>query len=231
MPGPEDWASVAAALPQRDRLARETPFWRSLVNTWGWRTVLDAGCGAGFHLRLLRATDVDVVGFDLAFAALREAPRGMVMAADLLRPGVHAHIFDAVLCLGNTISLLADRHAQRQALGALALALKPGGVLLLQGEDAGALVSSAPQARVRTLADGSFHLRVFVRRGARVQMLAGIARPGMDSTLATSWLLPTSPAALRGMARRLGLAPVALPAQPPAGPSSSWWWALRAPQS
>jgi len=218
---------VAAALPQGDRFVRETPFWRTLVTTWGWHAVLDAGCGAGFHVRLLRANGVDVVGFDLAPAALREAPRGLVMAADLLRPGVRAHAFDAVLCLGNTISLLANRHTQRQALGAMADALKPGGILLLQGEDAGALVSSAPQARVRTLADGSFHLRVFVRRGARVQMSAGVGRAGRDTSLATSWLLPTSPATLLGMTKQHGLAPVTLPAQPPAGPASSWWWALR----
>jgi SAM-dependent methyltransferase len=231
MSDPEDWATVAAALPQGDRLAREMPFWCALVSSWGWRTVLDAGCGAGFHLRLLRGTNVDAVGFDLSPSALREAPRGMVMAAELLRPGVRARAFDAVLCLGNTISLLVDRHAQRQALGAMAEALKPGGIMLLQGENVGALVRLAPQARVRTLADGSLHLRIFVRRGARVQMSAGVARAGKDTALATSWLLPTSPATLQGMARRLGLAPVTLPAQPPSGPASSWWWALRAQQS
>jgi SAM-dependent methyltransferase len=229
MAGRDSWARVAAALPQGDRAARELPFWRSLATAWGWRAVLDAGCGAGFHVRLLRTLNVRAVGFDLAPAALLAAPRGLVLAGDLLVPALRPHAFDAVVCLGNTISLLADRHAQRGALCTLAAALKPGGTLLLQGEDSGALVEAAPQVRLRALGDGSFHLRVFHRRGRRVEMLAGVARPGEDTALATSWLLPTSPARLHSLARQCGLTAVDLPAPPPAGPPCSWWLALRAP--
>jgi SAM-dependent methyltransferase len=225
----DSWASVAAALPQADRAARESQFWRSLATAWGWRAVLDAGCGAGFHVRLLRTLSVQAVGFDLAPAALLAAPRGLVLASDLLLPAVRPHAFDAVVCLGNTISLLAHRHAQGRALRMLASALRPGGILLLQGEDAGALVDAAPQARLRALGDGSSHLRVFHRRGRRVEMLAGVARPGEDTALVINWLLPTSPARLHPLARQSGLTAVDLPAPPPAGPPCSWWLALRAP--
>lgn len=222
--GADRWAEAAAALPTAERAARERPFWQALIGAWGWRRVADAGCGAGFHLELLRGLGLNATGFDLAVAAL---PRGGTAAAgDLLSPPLRPGMFDAALCLGNTLSLLAGRSAQRRALAALASLARPGGVVLLQGEDAGALVRVGPVVRVRRVEGGGVHVRVFEKRGRRVRMLAGIAT-GSQATLAEAWLVPTSADDVVRTARQLGLRRVDVPTQPP-GEGVGWWIAFSA---
>ena len=225
MPPADAWARTAAALPQSARRERERPFWLVLRDAWHWRKVADIGCGAGFHLALLADLGVAAFGIDLALGALASSPRGRVAAADLLAPPLRSGRFDGVLCLGNTLSLLPTRATQRQALGALAALLAPDGVLLLQGEDAATTVTRGPVARLRRLADGGVHVRVFVRRGRHVEMLAAVGRGDGETDLATTSLLPTGPRAVRGLARSCGLAPLPLPVPPP-GAAPTWWVAL-----
>ena len=217
------WARGAAALPTEERFNRELPFWRRLTSELGWRVVVDAGCGAGFHVKLLRSLDIAVTGFDFSLTSLLAGERHGVAVGDLLAPPLATRT-DAVICLGNTMSLLPSRAAQRQALAALAAVLKPGGALLLQGEAAAAIVASSPIVRTRLLADGRVHVRAFERRGARVRMLAGVVAPGKEAPLEQAWMLPTAPAALTRLARPLGLRSAPLPVSPPgAGPT---WWLL-----
>jgi SAM-dependent methyltransferase len=220
------WAAAAAALPQAERKMRELPFWKALAEAWGWRRVADAGCGAGFHLSLLRELGIGAAGFDLALAALPASARGAVSAGDVLAPPFRSGAFDAVLCLGNTIALLPSRALQREGVAALAVLVRPGGVIVLQGEDVGALIARGPVVRTRRLDEATVHVRVFERAGRRVRMLAGVARERGDATLEEAWLLPTSPTTLTRMAR--GLVPVALPVPPPPG-GSGWWAAFSAP--
>lgn len=227
MPPAEGWARTAATLPQSARRDRERPFWQALRAAWGWERVADVGCGAGFHLDLLGELGVTAVGVDLAVDALAVATRGRSAAADLLAPALRPAAFDGVLCLGNTVSLLAARAVQRRGLSALAALLRPDGVLLVQGEDAAAIVAHGPVARLRSLPEGGVHLRVFARRGRRVEMLAaGAAREG-ETPLATTSLLPTGAAEVRRLGRACGLAAVDLPASPPGGPAT-WWVAMAA---
>jgi SAM-dependent methyltransferase len=223
-PGGERWAEAAAALPTAERAARERPFWQALVGAWGWRRVADTGCGAGFHLDLLRGLGLEASGFDLAVVAL---PRGAgAVAGDLLAPPLRSGMFDAALCLGNTLSLLADRSEQRRALAALASLVRPGGIVLLQGEDVGALVRQGAVLRTRQVEGVGVHVRVFERRGRRVRMLAGVAA-GNQGRLAEAWLVPTGAGEVVRAARPLGLRRVPLPAPPPAG-GTGWWLALSA---
>jgi SAM-dependent methyltransferase len=219
---------VAAALPQDARAEREQPFWRELARSFGWRKVVDAGCGAGFHLRLLRAVGVESVGFDAALAALTGPVGAPVIGGDLLHPPLVDGAFDAALCLGNTFSLLPSRALQREGLAALVRLVRPGGVVILQGEDAGALAGETPVVRTRLLAERAAHVRVFERVGRRVRMLTGVARDGVDVPLAATWLMPTSATAVTRMARNLGLAPAILPAPPPSS-GTAWWAAFSAP--
>ncbi len=220
------WARAAAALPEAARRRREQPFWRSVVRAWGWKRVVDAGCGAGFHLRLLADLGVESCGFDLVPAVL---PRGVaVVAADLLYPPLAAGVFDAALCLGNTFSLLPSRALQMQALRALALLVRPGGTVLVQGEATGALARDGPSVRVRWLAGRAVHVRVFERAGRRVRMLAGVVAPAAEARLAETLLLPTLPGVVTRLARRARLHAIPLPAPPPAS-SVGWWLALSVP--
>ncbi|NWG00205.1 MAG: class I SAM-dependent methyltransferase [Thermoanaerobaculaceae bacterium] len=219
----EAWAAAAAALPQGARRERELPFWRGLVERLGWRRVVDAGCGAGFHLSLLASLGVEVVGYDCSLTALLAGQRGVTAVGDILAPPVRVAGADAVLCLGNTISLLPSRAAQRRAVGALAAVLRPGGQLVVQGEDAG-LVAGVPLARTRPLEGGRTHLRVFERRGQRVQMLAGVVPSAGEASLTTTWLLPTSATAVARMAKAWGLSRSEVPVAVPEG--SGWWLLL-----
>jgi SAM-dependent methyltransferase len=226
LPKGNAWARTAAALPQAARRRREQPFWRSVVRAWGWKRVVDAGCGAGFHLRLLADLGVESYGFDLAPAVL---PRGApVVAADLLCPPFAVGVFDAALCLGNTLSLLPSRALQLHALRVLAMLVRPGGTVLVQGEAADVLARDGPCARVRWLAGGAVHIRVFERAGRRVRMLAGVVTPAAEARLAETLLLPTLPGVVTRLARQAKLRVVALPAPPPAS-SVGWWLALSVP--
>lgn len=228
MPDSGNWAAVAAALPMAARAERERPFWQGLATSWGWRRVADAGCGAGFHVRLLGEIGVEAIGFDAALAAVRDQRGTRLVVGDIVSPPLREKAFDAALCLGNTLSVLPSRVAQHAALGALARVVRPGGVVLLQGENAGELVANGPIVRTRRLSDSALHVRVFERSGRRVRMLAGVVRDGAESPLETTMLLPTSPAVLARMARDLGLERVALPLTPP-GSGVTWWVALSAP--
>jgi SAM-dependent methyltransferase len=218
------WAAVAAALPQEVRAERERPFWRELAASWAWQRVVDAGCGSGFHLGLLRELGVHAVGFDAALAALAGRPSGGVVAGNLLSPPLREGAFDAALCLGNTFSLLPGRAAQHRAIAALAELVRPHGVVLLQGEDAGALVAGGPVVRSRRIDGATVHVRIFQRVGPRVRMLAGMARDGAEAALEEAWLVPTSPQLLVRNARGLPLTPTELPAVPPGG--AGWWAAF-----
>lgn len=222
----ERWAAVAASVPTEARAQRERPFWRELVRSFGWRRIADAGCGSGFHVSLLRGLGVEVVGFDVAIAVVRGGAASLV--GDIQCPPLRAAAFDAVLCLGNTLSLLPSRSVQRSAVAALALPLRGGGTLVVQGEDVGRLVAGGPVVRTRTLAGSEVHLRVFERAGRRVTMLAGVVTPGRESGLEGTLLLPTSSRTVVKMGRLAGLVPVPLPVAPPGG-GESWWTALSAP--
>jgi SAM-dependent methyltransferase len=184
--------------------------------------VADAGCGSGTHLVLLRQLGVPVAGFDLELSALSAGERRGVAVGDVTCPPFRTGGFDAVLCLGNTLSLLPDRAAQRRAMAGMAALVRCRGVVLVQGEDAAAVARCGPVVRGRALDGGAVHVRVFESRGRRVRMLAGVARPGSQSPLHEVWLLPTSPERLAQMAKPAGLRPLTLPASPPAGVG---WWA------
>ena len=64
------WSRGAAALPTEERYRRELPFWQRLAADLGWRAVVDAGCGAGFHVKLLRSLNIAVTGLDLSLSSL-----------------------------------------------------------------------------------------------------------------------------------------------------------------
>jgi len=226
VPASDGWSAAAAALPTAARAERERPFWSALAVALGWRRVADAGCGSGFHVALLRGLGIETVGFDVALGVVRDGAGALV--GDVGRPPLRNGAFDAALCLGNTISLLPSRREQARALAALAGLLRPGGTLLIQGEDVGAMLASGPVVRARTLADGAVHVRVFERRGRRVRMLAGVAREGGESPLEPTTLLPTPRRALTRVAGALGLRSRALPSAPPGG-GATWWVALSAP--
>jgi len=119
------------------RLGREMPGMLKRLHATGARRVLDAGCGTGRHVAALREEGFLAYGADaseemVARARAFGAPEwfcewrmGEAPPADLKAP------FDAVLCLGNTWSMLAEQRDAERAAAALQGLLRPGGLLLV----------------------------------------------------------------------------------------------------
>lgn len=135
------------------RLAHEGPFLGSHLEAAGARRVLDVACGSGGHILWLAQRGYQAAGVDaspvmIALAKQKAAALGVDVAfeaADLPRParaGTGAEIappptaagavFDAVLCLGNSLPHLLTQADLVAALTGMARRLRPGGLLLLQ---------------------------------------------------------------------------------------------------
>ncbi len=96
---------------------------------------LDAGCGTGFQTALLAGAGYAAHGVDVAAAALAVA-RSRLPGAGLARASVEAlpyrdGCFDAVVCLGSTLSFVED---PATALSEVGRVLRRGGWLLLECE-------------------------------------------------------------------------------------------------
>jgi len=119
------------------RLGREMPGLRRRLHAAQARRILDAGCGTGRHVAALREEGFLAFGADaseemVARARTYGAPEwfcewrmGETPPAELKAP------FDAVLCLGNTWSMLAEQRDAERAAAALRGLLRPGGPLLV----------------------------------------------------------------------------------------------------
>lgn len=97
----------------------------------GVRTVLDAGCGTGRHMQLLRALGYETFGYDRSHAMVRLAldrKAGPVWQGDL-RAAAAGSRFDAVICLYDTVHYLEEADLPgffRQCR----MTLMPGGLLI-----------------------------------------------------------------------------------------------------
>jgi SAM-dependent methyltransferase len=128
--GYDQWASTydttANPLVTLDR--RYTlPFLRPSVG----ERILDAGCGTGWNLQLLRRAGSEPIGIDFSYGMLavahRKNPTAPLAQADLNRAlPVRKNVFDAALCalVGEHLTNLAATFRE------LFVALRPGGRLV-----------------------------------------------------------------------------------------------------
>jgi SAM-dependent methyltransferase len=123
------------------RFVTERPFFHLLVERYGIRRALDAGCGTGLHALLLAQLGVAVTAIDISPTMLDYVARhGKEM-------GLHIHTmqasfdtlagkfpatFDAIFCLGNTLAHLLTADELRTALSNFAAILVQDGVLIVQ---------------------------------------------------------------------------------------------------
>ena len=123
------------------RFARETPFFKLIVENHRIGTALDAGCGTGFHSLLLAQLGVRVTAVDASREMIaRLDQHGKEMGLSIR--GVHSEFtgigralserYDAVFCMGNTLPHLAGDAELVNALSAFASRTLPGGILILQ---------------------------------------------------------------------------------------------------
>jgi SAM-dependent methyltransferase len=171
------------------RLAREIPFLERVIGepASGSRTlaVADVACGTGRHAIALASSGYAVTGIDpdaglletarkTAEAAAADAvgaetaaanPEWIRAAFDTLPALNMDDRFDAVLCLGNSISLSAPADLP-SIVANMAAMVAPGGALVLHTINYPALArrSGEPWGPVRVLDDGTLLLKGFVPR-------------------------------------------------------------------
>jgi SAM-dependent methyltransferase len=135
------------------RLANEEPFYRQVFERAGVRSVVDAACGTGRHAAMFHQWGLRVEGADISPRMIDRAravfgvPPGLrwvVRGFDQpLRPveppgATPAHAdrepwqFDAAICVGNSLALAPDVPTVERAVGQLMMAVRPGGVVVVQ---------------------------------------------------------------------------------------------------
>lgn len=127
-------AAYSILAPAQQRWAREGGF----LTAWAGnaRSLLDVGCGAGAHSAALASNGRQVLGIDPSPAMIASArcsyadtPQLHFMIADAAHPPPGP--WERIMCIGNTLNLLASRQAVAQALAALVGTLSREGSLLL----------------------------------------------------------------------------------------------------
>ena len=122
------------------RLAHENPFFQRVFASVSARRVLDCACGTGRHLRVFARWGMEVAGSDASPAMIDEAHAYLkaegvgarLEVADFRELGRHfPEPFDAVICTGNSLPLVATMEGLRQAVRSLFEVLAPGGVAVV----------------------------------------------------------------------------------------------------
>lgn len=123
------------------RFGQERPFFRLLIDRYGVKTALDAGCGSGFHSLLLSELGVHVTAVDSSSEMVR-LTRGHARERDVnletsVTPfeelsGVLKKNFGAVFVMGNSLPHLIMPGSVQRALKNFYDILAPDGFLFAQ---------------------------------------------------------------------------------------------------
>jgi SAM-dependent methyltransferase len=122
---------------ENERWAKEGPFLVSLIRSSGERKrrVLDLACGNGFHARQLAKEGFAVCGLEISSTAIhkgRTLSNGMNVTwiqGDIREP--FPGVFDTILLLGNTLSLLDNRDDVCRVFSNAREALCPRGIFVV----------------------------------------------------------------------------------------------------
>lgn len=138
----EEVAAQAEKFGQWDsRLKLEIPFFAEILGRHGAKRVCDAGCGAGRHTLALAQMGFSMTGLDpndeyLALARVNAQSLGV--DAQFHKGGFEDvatfqdRPFDAILSLGNSLSLIESFEKLRIAMSGFAKALTGPGLLIIQ---------------------------------------------------------------------------------------------------
>ena len=124
-----------------NRFLQEKPFFRLLVERYGIKKALDAGCGSGFHSLLLSQLGVKVTAVDLSAEMLRltqEHARRYDVKLKVLKGSfgdlgtlIKDH-FDAVFVMGNSLAHLLSHADLKKSLQSLSSLAVPEGIFFAQ---------------------------------------------------------------------------------------------------
>ncbi len=122
-----------------DRIRREAPFLKEILEKAPERSVIDLGCGTGEHSRFLAGEGFRAVGLDRSESMLAKAqekplsPNLQFVLGEIQNLGdVVKGRFGAAISLGNTLVHLPERQDLERAFASLAQVLEPGGIFLFQ---------------------------------------------------------------------------------------------------
>ncbi|MCC6446559.1 MAG: class I SAM-dependent methyltransferase [Armatimonadetes bacterium] len=131
------------------RLKRESPLLRRWFEETGARRVLDAGSGTGQHSRLFAGWGLEVVGADPSpDMAARSRAESSGLKVDYVEAGFGelasrcGNGFDAVVCLGNSLPHVLTAKGVNAALKDFADTLRPGGLLVVHGNNYDAVLGN-----------------------------------------------------------------------------------------
>lgn len=192
-------------LASPERIAREVDAVSGVILGMGARSVLDAGCAAGFHTIELARREFKVTGIDRSPAMIRSARAraaeagvgALFFEADLKDAHeVQGVPFDAVLCLGNTMASITAGTERSRVLRAFRMALRPQGTLVIQMRDLAVKTQPFPTRALRRGDEEWILLRRMDPdpRGVRfVSVLLHRSRPDMEweTRVSDSVLVPS----------------------------------------
>ncbi len=122
-----------------ERIRREAPFLKEILEKAPQRSVIDLGCGTGEHSRFLAGEGFQAVGLDRSesmLAKAQEKPLGphlrFVLGELQNVREVVPDRFGAAISLGNTLVHLTERQDLGRAFASFAQVLEAGGIFLFQ---------------------------------------------------------------------------------------------------
>ncbi len=152
------------------RFVVERPFFHHLVERYGVKTAIDAGCGTGFHSLLLAQLGVDVTAVDVShrmLAALRrhaEAMKLQIRTVEASFQDLASHLqgpFDAVFSMGNSLAHILSREEFAAVLRAFRSLLRPGGILFFQNLNYDRIMAERKQIQIVKDVGGVTFLRYY----------------------------------------------------------------------
>ncbi len=161
------------------RLEREGPFLLEALARAPGRRVADIACGLGLHAVWLAEhnPEAEVRAFDASEDMVRHAretrphPRVIYARGDMR--AVEGGPYDLILCLGNSLSLLAEEDDLEQFFASAFSALTPGGVVITQTLNYATEAMRRPRIRVEreNLSDGELAaVKRFQPQGERTML-------------------------------------------------------------
>ena len=156
----ELWSKAAKSFPS----AAEVDYLERQLAIKPGATILDIPCGAGRHALELARRGYNVVGVDISkdsIEAARDAAKAAKLAVDFRRADMRsiAGSFDAAYCMGNSFGYFPHADTE-QFLAALARALKPGSIFVLQtGAVAETLFPNFQKEKSYQVGDINFRVR------------------------------------------------------------------------
>ncbi len=217
-------AAYDLMFPWPARLREEGAFWSDLFARYGVSSVLDCACGTGMHLVRFAQLGLAVYGSDLSPGMVETA------MANAMRAGVLANVrvasfteltsrfdaderFDAVICVGNSLTLAPTDDDVALAVREMRALLNPGGICVLNIFNWDKLAQEGlrimPAARATQDGREVTFLRVFHHRGTVIDLHI-VAMTGTGDSVETQVLTarqrPIGSASLTDYVREAGFA-------------------------